>query len=177
MKYHGLKGWKAWLAGAAHFSGFCLCNEIVFTGISEWIQGSFKGSVSLLMVPVYLASFTIISSGIYQYLKKHIINMFVRAIFIVMIIYTVEYLSGTLYFALGLEPWRYHHGWASDFSNGAITLYYAPAWYVFSFIVVRVEDMAAELAPLTERLFERETSDFMRDWRASIGRILSPKHR
>ena len=55
-----------------------------------------------------------------------------------MVIYAIEWNWSALYAALGLHPWHYEHGWASDFSGGHITLLYLPAWLVFGLRVVPV---------------------------------------
>ena len=56
----------------------------------------------------------------------------------VVVIYAIEWNWSALYAALGLHPWHYEHGWASDFSGGHITLLYLPAWLVFGLRVVPV---------------------------------------
>jgi hypothetical protein len=54
------------------------------------------------------------------------------------LIYAIEYASGSAYAALGLAPWHYEHGWASEFASGRVTLLYLPFWAVFAAILPTV---------------------------------------
>ena len=138
------------LWGCALFSAFGLCCELVFTGLKQGFAGSFLGEVSLLMIPVY--SFAYLGMGpALRLLERHgAMGPARRLPLTVIAIYAVEWSFGAAYRALGLSPWHYDHGWASDFSGGHITLYYLPAWLVFAWLLVpvwrRVRLLAAQLA-------------------------------
>ncbi len=131
--------------GAALFSMFGLCTEVVFTGAVVGWEGSFKGSVSLLMIPVYTAVYLMIGPLLAAAEHLGLMRLAVRVPLSVIIIYAVEWSFGAGYERLGLEPWRYQHGWASDFSHGHITLYYLPAWIGFALAVVPVWKFAQAL--------------------------------
>lgn len=122
--------------GAALFAMFGLCMEVVFTGLAVGWDGSFKGGVSLLMIPVYTLVYLMIGPALAALRHLGLARLAVRVPLTVIIIYAVEWSFGAGYERLGLEPWRYHHGWASDFSHGHITLYYLPAWIGFALAVV-----------------------------------------
>lgn len=135
------------LTGMLLFSIFGLLVETLFTGVAAAWSGSFKGGVSLLMIPVYSLSYCL---GIYTlpYIEKTIIfKLAFRLPLIVFVIYTIEWGFGSMYKSIGLKPWHYEHGWASDFSNGNITLYFLPAWLVFALIVVPVVKVIKKISP------------------------------
>lgn len=156
--------------GCILFSMYGLVNEIIFTGIFSWFP-TLKGTVSLLMIPVYSVSYLLLVSNIYKKLTRFAENIFLRSFFVVLIVYFVEYIFGNVYFFMGFNPWKYHHGWASEFSNGAITLYYLPFWYIFAFIVVHIGDIVSSMAPIFEKLFFQETDEFLTDFYNSVEQI------
>jgi len=136
------------LCGMLLFSAFGLLVETAFTGLAAFWSGSFKGGVSLLMIPVYSFSYCL---GIYflAYIEKTVIfRLFYRIPLIVIVIYIIEWCFGAFYKTLGLTPWHYNHGWASDFSNGNITLYFLPAWVLFAFIVIPVLRIIQSITPI-----------------------------
>jgi hypothetical protein len=133
--------------GAVLFIMFGLCTEIVFTGISSWWDESFLGHVSLLMVPVYATVYAAIGPLLSGLERLGWTRAAIRIPLTVVAIYAFEWGFGALYAALGLAPWHYEHGWASDFSGGHVTLYYLPAWIAFAAIVVPVWRRIHALAP------------------------------
>lgn len=136
------------LCGALLFSVFGLMVETLFTGFAAAWNGSFKGGVSLLMIPVYSLSYCL---GIYvlPYIEKSILfKLPYRLPLIVVTIYTIEWIFGAFYKSISLTPWHYEHGWASDFSNGNITLYFLPAWLLFSLIVVPAIKVIQNISPI-----------------------------
>jgi hypothetical protein len=147
------RGATVW--GAALFSMFGLCMEVVFTGLGAWWDGSFKGSVSLLMIPVYTAVYLMIGPLLATAQDFGITRPAVRVPPTVLLIYAVEWSFGASYERLGLEPWRYHHGWASDFSHGHISLYYLPAWIGFALAVVPVWKFARALGQHADAAAQR----------------------
>lgn len=146
------------LCGMLLFSAFGLIVETTFTGCAAFWDGSFKGGVSLLMIPVYSLSYVL---GIYTlpYIEKTVIFKPVfRLPIIVIVIYSIEWTFGAFYKSIGLIPWHYDHGWASDFSNGNITLYFLPAWVLFSLIVIPVLKIIQEISPILITKIESEIS-------------------
>lgn len=135
------------LCGALLFAGFGLVCEIVFTGAFAAWSGSFKGHVSLLMIPVYMFAYAIGRPLLAALARAGRDRLAVRIPLTVVLIYAIEWIAGALYHAIGLDPWRYEHGWASDFSDGNITLYWLPAWIVFAWIVAPVVRVIAEISP------------------------------
>jgi hypothetical protein len=136
------------IVGMFLFSVFGLMVETLFTGILAAWSGSFKGGVSLLMIPVYSLSYCL---GFYslEYIEKTILfRVYFRLPMIVIVVYIIEWVFGAFYKSIGLLPWHYQHGWASDFSNGNITLYFLPAWLLFAFIVVPVIKIIRKLSPV-----------------------------
>ena len=71
----------------------------------------------------------------------------------VLAIYAVEWSFGAAYAALGLWPWHYEHGWASDFSGGHITLLYLPGWVLFAWGLLPVWRAVRALSPRGARAF------------------------
>lgn len=136
--------------GCLGFVLFGLATEIVFTGLHAGAAESFRGAVSLCMVPVYALAYAI-GRPLLAALRRAGLGR--RAIAIpltVVLIYAIEYASGSAYAALGLTPWHYEHGWASDFASGHVTLLYLPFWIVFAAIlpavIDRIDVAAAALA-------------------------------
>ncbi len=134
--------------GGALFTVFGLGTELVFTGVSAGWSGSFRGHVSLLMIPVYVFAFFLAPPLLAALERRGWQRPAIRLPATVLLIYAIEWGWGAGYGAIGLTPWHYDHGWASDFSGGRITLYYAPAWLVFAFLVVPVIRTIQRLAPL-----------------------------
>lgn len=144
------------ITGMLLFSVFGLTVETIFTGVAAAWDGSFKGGVSLLMIPVYSLSYCL---GIYA--LPYIENTFVfkpvfRLPLLVLVIYSIEWGFGFFYKSIGLKPWHYEHGWASDFSDGNITLYFLPAWLVFSLIVIPVINVLKKISPDFLKLIKSE---------------------
>ena len=135
------------LCGMLLFSAFGLMVEIIFTGLGEFWSGSFKGSVSLLMIPVYSLSYILGVTALPVIRETILFKLSFRIPLIILTVYIIEWAFGAFYAALGLTPWYYDHGWASEFSNGHITLYFLPAWAGFSLIVVPAILIIQEISP------------------------------
>lgn len=149
----------ALIIGMLLFSVFGLMVETVFTGVFASWAGSFKGGVSLLMIPVYSLSYCI---GIFSlpYIEKtQLYNLTYRLPLIVLTVYIIEWIFGAFYKMIGLLPWHYEHGWASDFSNGNITLYFLPAWLLFAFIVVPVIKIIQGISPELIKQIKKNASN------------------
>ena len=136
--------------GCLGFVLFGLGTEIAFTGLWAGIDGSFRGAVSLCMVPVYALAYAA-GRPLLTRLRTHGLDrLAVTLPATVLLIYGIEYLSGSAYAALGLVPWHYEHGWASDFSSGHVTLLYLPFWAAFAailpFVIDRIDIAARALA-------------------------------
>lgn len=122
---------RAWLQGMVLFVAFGLCTEILFTGVGEGLGGSLRGSVSLLMVPIYALGWALLGPAL-QAMRAVGLGTAPRLAITVLAIYAIEWSFGAGYAAAGLWPWRYAHGWASDWSGGHVTLFYLPFWLVFA---------------------------------------------
>lgn len=136
------------VVGALLFAAFGVCTEIVFTGVWAGADASFKGQVSLLMVPVYVTAYLLIGPLLRFAGARGVTSRWKLVPFGVLVVYALEWSFGAFYQELGFRPWRYDHGWASDFSGGHITLYYAPAWCLFVLIAVPVYRAIRRVAPL-----------------------------
>lgn len=123
------------------FIAFGLCTEIVFTGVSAGFGGNFRGEVSLLMIPVYALAWAVLGPGLALLKRLGFDGAAVRLPLTVVAIYAIEWAFGAAYATAGLWPWHYEHGWASDFSNGHITLLYAPFWLVFAAVLPKVREL------------------------------------
>jgi hypothetical protein len=132
--------------GALFFGMFGLCTEIVFTGLAAGWAGSFRGTVSLLMIPVYALAYVLLVAAVPRLEALGMDRAPVRIPILVLAIYAVEWAAGAAYAAIGLTPWHYEHGWASDWSGGYVTLYYLPAWIVFAFLLLPASRLVARLA-------------------------------
>lgn len=144
------------ITGMLLFSVFGLMVEITFTGLAAFWSGSFKGSVSLLMIPVYSFAY-FLGIKILPIIKNTIFyKWYFRLPGIVVIVYMIEWVSGSFYQSIGLRPWYYNHGWASNFSNGNITLYFLPAWLLFAIIVVPAIKMAQSISPVFLEVLSKE---------------------
>lgn len=146
------------ITGMLLFTVFGLMIETMFTGLAASWVGSFKGGVSLLMIPVYSLSYCL---GIYAlpYIKKTIMfKLIFRLPLIILVVYIIEWSFGAFYQWAGLTPWHYNHGWASNFSNGNITLYFLPAWLIFAIIVIPVIQIIQKLSPIIITLIKFELS-------------------
>ncbi|MGH0033509.1 MAG: hypothetical protein ACQGVK_00635 [Myxococcota bacterium] len=144
------------------FVAFGLCTELCFTGVSASWAGSFRGQVSLLMVPVYLLAYVAIGPALSQLERRGWTRLTTRVGLGVALVYGFEWSFGLLYGALGLRPWHYDHGWASDFSGGCITLYYLPAWALFVLLAERVWRIVSDLAPHADRAARLEIARVLR---------------
>lgn len=142
------KNTKVVVVGMLLFSIFGLMIETTFTGLGAWWSGSFKGGVSLLMIPVYSLSYLLGIVAIKYLADTVVFEMKFRIPIIVVTVYSVEWFFGALYQKMGLLPWYYDHGWASAFSNGNITLYFLPAWVFFGLIVIPAMKIISKLSPV-----------------------------
>ena len=138
------------------FSVFGLCTELVFTGFAASWEGSFRGQVSLLMVPVYALAYGVVGLALRVISRFDLRLGLWRVALGVLLVYAIEWSAGAAYGSLGLRPWHYEHGWASNWSNGLVTLYYAPVWAIFVVIAERVWHVATAAAPHADRVARRE---------------------
>lgn len=129
---------KAFALGALLFAMIGLLAEVAFTGLGAGASGSFRGHVSLLMIPVYVFAYLLAGpvQSLFDLLGWR--SAALRIPFIILVIYGIEWSFGAFYQSIGLRPWHYDHGWASEFSNGNITLYWLPVWTVFALCVYPV---------------------------------------
>ena len=136
------------ITGMLLFSVFGLMVETVFTGLFAAWSGSFKGGVSLLMIPVYSLSYLIGIKVLPLVENTLLFKVQFRLPLIVLVVYSIEWIFGAAYQTIGLLPWHYDHGWASNFSNGNITLLYLPAWLFFALIVVPAIRIIQNISPI-----------------------------
>lgn len=135
------------LAALGLFVAFGLCTEIVFTGLAEGVGGSFRGQVSLLMIPVYAVAWILLGPALRGLRAIGWSDAARRLPLTVLAIYAVEWSFGAFYAEMGLWPWRYTHGWASEFSDGHVTLLYLPFWLGFAALLPPVHRAIRAAAP------------------------------
>ena len=130
---------KHMIVGCLLFSIVAMMIEVTFTGIGAGPSGNFIGHISLLMAILYWIVF-LLSGPLFSLLRlMKLRNLFLRAFVLVFVIYAFEWSFGALCRMAGFVPWDYTgHGWATDFSNGNITLYFAPAWYLYALMIERL---------------------------------------
>lgn len=104
-------------------TGWCL--EVLWTGLSNLKNHDRKltSNTSLLMFPIYGLAFLI--KPFYALIKNK--SLMVRGSLYTMLIFSAEYLSGSLLKKHDMCPWDYSK---SKYNiNGLIRLDYAPAWF------------------------------------------------
>lgn len=146
------------ITGMLLFSVFGLMVELTFTGLGAFWSGSFKGGVSLLMIPIYSFSYYLGIKILPIIENTDFYKWYIRLPGIVLIVYAIEWVSGAFYQSTGLLPWHYKHGWASDFSNGNITLYFLPAWFLFALIVIPAIRIVQRISPVFIESLSKEIS-------------------
>lgn len=115
--------WRFLLYG---FLGLLL--EVAMGAVVKIFSGDFnlRGSTSLWMIFDY-GLFGLLLMPIKKLLERLKAPLPVRAVVYMLLIYFVEYVSGTLFTAMGLRIWDYSgHRYQL---NGHISLVYAPLWY------------------------------------------------
>ena len=141
---HEGKRWQRFLAdfGKCGVTGWCL--EVMFTSVDSILAGDFRlmGHTSLLMFPIYgLGAFAApVSAFLDEWLsgipgllragreRVPALGRILRHGLIYMVlIFTVEYITGTWLKSLGICPWDYSM-WP-DHVSGVIRLRFAPMWF------------------------------------------------
>jgi len=141
---------KQHLVGAILFAIVGMTVEVFFTGLQRGPSRNFMGGVSLLMAILYCVVYWS-SAPIFRWMYRiKLRNRCARAFFLVFVIYAFEWSFGALCRVVGFVPWDYTgHGWATDFSQGNITLYLAPFWYIYGLfveqVIVSIRKMIASL--------------------------------
>jgi uncharacterized membrane protein len=102
--------------------------EVTLGAVISLSEGKYtlRGNTSLWMLLDY-GLFGVILMPIKQRLVLFRLPLLIRGIIYMLLIYAVEYLSGTLFTAFGLHIWSYHHH--QYHLHGQIALNYAPLWY------------------------------------------------
>ncbi len=113
-------------------TGWCL--EILWTGLHAPLKRDRKlmGSTSLLMFPIYGMAGLI--SPIKKKLCRH--NFFTRGLVYTGMIFSTEYLTGSLLKKHQMCPWDY-----SDCKHnykGVIRIDYAPVWFIVGLIFEKI---------------------------------------
>ncbi|MBD5445490.1 MAG: hypothetical protein HDR29_08070 [Lachnospiraceae bacterium] len=110
------------------------CMEIIFTAFHSYRKRDFKlsGMTSIWMFPIYgLAAFL---APISRMLKGK--NLIFRGFVYTGIIFTCEFISGTLLRKKGLCPWNYER---SRWNIGnVIRLDYTPCWFISGLLFERL---------------------------------------
>lgn len=104
-------------------TGWCL--EVLWTGMSAIFHHDkkLKSNTSLLMFPIYGLAFLI--KPIYHAVREK--NFLFRGSLYTLLIFSAEYVSGSLLKRHDMCPWDYSQ---SKYNvNGLIRLDYAPAWF------------------------------------------------
>lgn len=116
--------------------GFCI--EVLWTGLGSLLNGDIKltGWTYIWMFPIYgLALFL---EPIHNKIRH--LNFFTRGVIYTLLIFTIEFITGTLLKKiLGVCPWNYYGKPLSI--CGLITLSYAPAWFIAGMFFERVHDL------------------------------------
>lgn len=125
---------------------------VMSMGVAREGNWSLRGASSPWMLPIY-GLIGLILEPVGAPLRRRGIPLPLRAVIYVMIFYVVEFSSGSLYLALGINKHgvdNMHTVW--DYSgmayniNGQVTFSLLPFWYAFCFILeflYRPVDMAA----------------------------------
>src|SRR5688572_9695892 len=101
---------ELWIASSLYaFYGITV--EVVFTGVWNKLvhKEKLEGHVSLLMFPVYFFAYFIFSDSYRFLVNRFDLGIFLSATLIVILIYTIEYFSGRLFYYFGARPWYYDH--------------------------------------------------------------------
>jgi hypothetical protein len=120
------------------FLGFAyLIIEIVFNAVFSF-DIRLRGTTSLWMFPIGALMGTILGAMNNIGFIKTRVNYFWMSIIGVMLIYGIEYASGTVLTSLGIVVWRY-----TDILNicGQITLFYIPVWFALCPLAFWLEDV------------------------------------
>ena len=106
------------------------CFEVFWTGLGSLIHKDPKmtSTTSLLMFPIY--AMAVVIKPVSKVLSHS--NVVFRGIVYTMMIFIVEYTSGSILKAFGACPWNYEH--AKYNISGLVRLDYAPAWFAVGLI-------------------------------------------
>ncbi len=111
--------------------------EVIFNAVLSF-DIRLRGATSLWMFPIGAIMGTILGAmNNIDWIKKHI-NYFWQCIIGVVLIYAIEYTSGTVLTSIGIVVWRY-----TDVLNinGQITLFYIPVWFALCPLAFWLEDL------------------------------------
>ncbi len=132
---------KREVAGAIIYGAIGLSVEIFVTGLPRLLKkDSGRGHVSVLMIILYMLVYWC-APYLFRMLDRfNLKNRFVRAIFVVLIIYAFEWSFGAICRGFGFKPWDYRGmgknlDWMTNFSEGNINLLFAPLWYIYALTV------------------------------------------
>ena len=112
--------------------GWCL--EIFWTGLGSFWSGNINlsGRTSLWMFPIY--GLGILLEPLYEHLKEK--SPIVRGIIYTLVIFSIEYFTGSILHSLGIYPWNYRGTPLAI--QGVIRLDYTPVWFIVGLIFERV---------------------------------------
>ena len=145
--------WQRLLAdfGKCGVAGWCL--EVMFTSVDSILAGDFRlmGKTSLLMFPIYgLGAFAApVSTFLDAWLsglpglpeagrqQLSVPGRILRhGLLYMVLIFTVEYITGTWLKHLGICPWDY--SMCPDHVSGVIRLQFAPLWFGTGLLFERI---------------------------------------
>lgn len=115
--------------------------EVIFNAIVSLITTgdlSLKGTTSLWMWPIGAIMGTILGAmNNIEWIKTRL-NYFWMSVTGVLLIYGIEFASGTILTSLGIVVWKY-----TDILNicGQITLFYIPVWFSLCPLAFWLEDL------------------------------------
>lgn len=113
-------------------TGWCL--EVFWTGFGSLLTYDRKmtGTTSLLMFPIY--GMAVCLKPIYSIIKDK--NLLLRGGVYTILIFTAEYMSGSILKELNMCPWDYSH--TKYNVSGLIRLDYAPAWFITGLLMEKI---------------------------------------
>lgn len=127
----------SWKRPALRFLIFALIGlliEVFFTATFQLLGGNYNmhGRTSPWMMIDY-GLLGVVLMPMARPMIRNSVPLFVRAAVYMVGIFVIEYITGTIFVAFGLEIWNY-----DDLPlnlHGQITLMYAPFWYALGFVV------------------------------------------
>ena len=116
------------------YGGIGLCIEVFWTGLCGFFGGdyTFMGHSSLVMFPIYGS--VVFLEPLFKELKYN--NILLRGVAYMLLIFAVEYFSGTLLNKIGICPWSYVK--AKYNISGVIRVDYMPLWVGVGIIYERI---------------------------------------
>ncbi len=111
-----------------------ICMEVFWTGISCIFNKDYRisGTSSILMFPIY--GMAALIKPAYRFLRK--LNVLVRGSIYTILIFIVEYCSGSFLKKHHMCPWDYSKSKLNI--NGLVRLDYAPVWFFVGLLFEKI---------------------------------------